>query len=100
MCCLMVLMYYVGRYCDDVCGLCLYRQDVPLNGKLFLECIKVFFFFSCRSKALVESEEVLFVRSCLVDAGADFDVCFIVVRSIIRCFGYDDSVVHIKRSRK
>ena len=43
---------------------------------------------------------MLVVRSCLVDAGVDFDVCFIVVQSIIRCFGYDDSVVHIKRSRK
>ena len=60
MCCLMVLMYYVGRYCDDVCGLCLYRQDVPLNGKLFLECIKVFFFFN----ALVNQKHWWKVKRC------------------------------------
>ena len=33
---------------------------------------------------------MLFVRSCLVGAGADFDVCFIVMQSIIKCFGNDD----------
>ena len=37
MCCLMVLMYYVGRYCGGVCGLCLCRRDVPLNGKGILK---------------------------------------------------------------
>ena len=40
---------------------------------------------------------MLFVRSCLVGAGADFDVCFIVMQSIIRCFGNDDSVMHKRR---
>ena len=40
---------------------------------------------------------MLFVRSYLGDAGADFDVCFIVMRSIIRCFDNDDSVMHERR---